>query len=91
LITLIFLPPSPVRMTSNSVFSSAAGPAAAAGRGSGSDSRGGRDAPFVLERLGQLGGFENGQFGKLVDQLVDVSHLSTPVRGHGAPFARALM
>src|SRR5205814_1580074 len=33
LITLIFFPPSPVRMTSNSVFSSAAGAAAAAAAG----------------------------------------------------------
>src|SRR3954468_446679 len=33
LMTLIFLPPSPVRITSNSVFSSTAGPAAAAAAG----------------------------------------------------------
>src|SRR4051794_17632468 len=39
---------------------------------------GGRNAPLLLERLGEVSGLENGQFGKLVDQLGDVSHLYAP-------------
>ena len=62
-------------MTSNSVFSSAAGAAAPAAAGSSRDGSGGRNAPLLFERLGEIRGLEDGQFGKLVDQLGDVSHL----------------
>ena len=68
-------------MTSNSVFSSAAGPAAAAAAGADGDGSGGGNAPLLFERLGEIGGLEDGQFGKLVDQLGDVSHLILLVRG----------
>ena len=37
---------------------------------SGCDSRGGGNAPLLFERLGEIRGLEDGQFGKLVDQLV---------------------
>src|SRR5215213_4674339 len=48
---------------------------------SGSDSGRSRYAPLLFKRLGQLGGLKDGQFGKLVDQLVDVSHLSHSCAG----------
>src|SRR5436305_8966383 len=48
--------------------------AAASSRSSRNRSRG-RDAPLLFERLGKVRRLENSQFGKLVDQLGDVSHL----------------
>ena len=47
------------------------------------NSSGGGNAPLLFERLGEVRGLEDGQFGKLVDQLGDVSHLNTPVRAPG--------
>src|SRR4029079_12780909 len=47
------------------------------------------DAPLLFERLGEIGGLEDGQFGKLVDQLGDVSHLIL-LGGAAAPCCRAL-
>jgi hypothetical protein len=46
---------------------------AAAGRASNRDRSRGRDAPLLLERLGEIRRLENGQFGKLVNQRIDVS------------------
>ena len=36
---------------------------------------GGGNAPLLFESLGEIRGLEDGQFGKLVDQLSNVSHL----------------
>src|SRR4051794_18712681 len=36
------------------------------------------NAPLLFERLGQIRGLEDGQFGKLVDQFGNVSHFNTP-------------
>src|SRR5574338_128117 len=48
----------------------------AAGGGAGNRDRSrGRDAPLLFEGLGEIRGLEDGQFGKLVDQRIDVSHL----------------
>jgi pimeloyl-ACP methyl ester carboxylesterase len=47
------------------------------------------NAPLLFERLGEIRGFEDGQFGKLVDQLGDVSHLIL-LGGAPAPCCRAL-
>jgi hypothetical protein len=44
-----------------------------------------RDAPLLFERLGEIRGLEHSQFGKLVDQLGDVSHLIL-LGGPLAPF-----
>src|SRR5690242_20594889 len=51
------------------------GSAAAGSRTRNRDRSRGGDAPLLFERLGEIRGFEDGQFGKLVDQLGDVSHL----------------
>src|SRR6185503_19616510 len=58
-------------------------------RSSGDRGRG-RDAPLLFERFGEIRGLEDGQFGKLVDQLGDVSHLIL-LGGAPAPGCRALM
>ena len=58
----------------------AAAPAAAGSRSSRNRSRG-RNAPLLFERLGEIRGLEDGQFGKLVDQLGNVSHFKLLVRG----------
>src|SRR6185369_7352450 len=55
------------------LFSGRAG-SSGGGRRSGNRGGGG-NAPLLFERLGEIRGFEDGQFGKLVDQLGDVSHL----------------
>ena len=73
--TLIFLCAAVARMTSNSVCSStgaaaAAAPPAAGGR----DRRRRRDAPFLFEQLGQLRRLEDGELGKIVDQLFQIRH-----------------
>jgi aromatic ring-cleaving dioxygenase len=73
LMTLIFLPPSPVRITSNSVCSSAAGPAAAAAAGDGNRS-GGRNAPLLFEQPWRARRLRGRSVRQLVDELVDVSH-----------------
>src|SRR4029079_2720045 len=56
------------------LFSSRGSSAADSSRSSRNRSRG-RDAPLLFEGLGEIRGLEDGQFGKLVDQLCDVSHL----------------
>jgi hypothetical protein len=63
-----------VRITSNSVCSSAAGPAAAAAPGRHGDGSGGRNAPLLFEQLRKLSGFEDGQSRQVVDDFVQVSH-----------------
>src|SRR4051794_16062825 len=60
--------------------SRSSGSAVTRSRGSGDRSRG-RDAPLLFERLGEIRGLEDGQFGKLVDQLGNVSHFETPCAG----------
>ena len=58
----------------NSVCSSA-GAAAAAAAGSGGGGRsGGGNAPLLFQQLGQLGGFDNGQSGQVVNQFGQISH-----------------
>ena len=76
LMTSIFLSPVAARTTVNSVCSSTAA-AAAAGAGSGGDrdGRSRRDAPLLLEQLGELGGLENGQRREVVDELGKISHV----------------
>ena len=39
------------------------------------NSGGGGDAPLLFKSLGEIRGLEDGQFGKLVYQLSNVSHL----------------
>src|SRR5581483_2115930 len=51
------------------------GASAARSRRNG-DRSSGRNAPLLLELLGEIRGLENGQFGKLVDQLSNVSHFN---------------
>src|SRR6185369_12491448 len=61
------------------LFGSRSGSAAGgSSRARNRDRSRGRDAPLLFERLGEIRGLEDGQFGKLVDQLGDVSHFSTP-------------
>src|SRR3954447_17608030 len=57
---------------------------------SGGNGGGGGNAPLLFEGLGEIRCFEDGQFGKLVDQLGDVSHLIL-LGGAPAPGCRALM
>src|SRR5437868_8462384 len=59
------------------LFSSRSGGAATGGRRSG-NSRGGRNAPLLFQRLREVGGFENGQRRKLVNQRIDVCHDKSP-------------
>src|SRR6185312_15047189 len=67
------------------LFSRSRGSSAAAGGRTGNRDRSrGRDAPLLFERLGEVSGLKDGQFGKLVDQLGDVSHLILL----GGPLAR---
>ena len=75
--TLIFLSPPDLRMTVNSVCSSTA--AAAASGGTGSHGHGGRGghAPLLLEHLGEIGGFQNGQLGQVVYDFCQIGHNST--------------
>ena len=63
------------------------GRAGSGGSGRSGDGSGGRNAPLLFERLGEVSGLEDGQFGQLVDQLGDVSHVDTPVCGLNAPNA----
>ncbi len=55
------------------------GGGAAAGGGGCHRGRGG-NAPFLLERLGQVGGLEHGQLGKLINKRIDVCHFRNSVR-----------
>ena len=57
---------------------------AAAGRSR--DRSRGRNAPLLLERLGENGGIENGQLAELVDEGIDVSHFKSPCSWALAPF-----
>src|SRR6185503_20281236 len=57
------------------LFGSRSGSAAASGRTRNRDGGSGGNAPLLFEGLGEIRGLEDGQFGKLVDQLGDVSHL----------------
>ena len=75
--TLIFFSPPDLRMTANSVCSSAAAAAAAAGP-AGDGHRGGRrHAPLLLQQLGELGRLQNGQLREVVDDFCQISHDST--------------
>ena len=74
--TWIFFPPSPVRMTSNSVFSSSGFGSSAATGGSGNgDSSSGGNAPCFFEGLGKVGRLEDGQLRKFFNKLGDIGHV----------------
>ncbi len=80
--TSIFFSPAALSSTVNSVFSSAAaarcGCGACGGHGYGS---GGGNAPLLFELLGEFGGFDNGQRGELIHNLVKIGG-----HGFGNPF-----
>src|SRR3546814_5118465 len=46
-------------------------------RASNGNSSGGGNAPLLFPSLGQFSGFQNGQFGKLVNESVNVCHVSS--------------
>src|SRR5205085_4462442 len=54
---------------------SSGGAAAGGGRNRGR----GRDAPTLFERLGEVGGFKDGQLAELVDEGIDVCHVKSPL------------
>src|SRR3546814_11624484 len=45
-------------------------------RASNGNSSGGGSAPLLFQSLGQFRGFQNGQFGKLVNESVNVCHVN---------------
>ena len=75
--TSIFLSPMAARTTVNSVFSSTAAAAATPRSGGDRHGGGGRNAPFGLEQLGEIGGFENGQARQFFDDFFEISHCWT--------------
>ena len=83
-------------MTVNSVFSSAGGSGAAAGRRN-RDRGSGRDAPLLFEHLGELSRLEDGEAGEVVDDFLQVSHLIHVLLGSNqsrlceGPYAASLL
>ena len=71
LMTLIFLSPPALRMTVNSVCSSAAAAAGAGSRGN-RDGRSRRHAPLLLEHLGELRRLQDGELREIVDDLCEI-------------------
>ena len=72
LMTLIFLPPSPVRMTSNSVFSSAAAAVAVAGPAAGAAPAGGGEAAAAVEEKTEFDVILTGDGGKKIQVIKEV-------------------
>src|SRR3546814_12139495 len=52
---------------------------------SNGNSSGGGNAPLLFQSLGQFSGFQNGQFGKLVNESVNVCHVNILLVGTHPP------
>ena len=76
LITSIFLSPAAARTTVNSVFSSTARRQQRQDRRDRNSGSGGH-APLLFQHLGEVGRFQHGEAGEVVDDLSQISHFSS--------------